>query len=106
MTHAYVDKDNVLCVDGKKVLTLMDCPARDSISTHPLLIDDKTSYLGILFEKEKPNPKTFKEVAVVPRRFKTYDTTEAIYSIFEDLRMRGYKDKVFNLRPENFELVG
>lgn len=106
MAQAYVDKDNVLCVDGKKVLTLMDCPARDSISTHPLLIDDKTSYLGILFEKEKPDPKTFKEVAVVPRRFKNYDTPEAIYSIFEDLRIRGYKNKVFNPRPENFELVG
>ena len=106
MTQAHIDEDGVLWVDSKKVLTLMNCPERDSISTHPLLINDKTSYLGILFEKEKPNPKTFKEVAVVPRRFKNYDTPEAIYSIFEDLRLRGYKDKVFNPRPENFELVG
>lgn len=105
MTQAYVDKENVLWVDGKKILTFIDNVWKDSISTGKDLFD-KTVYLGILFEKEKPDPKTFKEVAVVPRRFKTYDTAEAIYSIFEDLRMRGYKNKVPNLQPENFELVG
>lgn len=105
MTQAHIDKDGVLWVDGKKILTLIDNVWKDSISTGKALLDE-TVYLGILFEKEKPNPRTFKEVAVVPRRFKSYETTEAIYSIFEDLRLRGYKDKVFNLRPENFELVG
>ena len=105
MTQAHIDEDGVLWVDSKKILTLIDHVWKDSISTGKVLLDE-TVYLGILFEKEKPNPKTFKEVAVVPRRFKAYDTTEAIYSIFEDLRIRGYKDKVFDVRPENFELAG
>lgn len=99
----FVDDDGGLWIDGKKILTFIDHVWKDSISTGKDLFD-KTDYIGLLFEKEKPDPRTFKEVAVVTRRFKTYDTIEAIYSIFEDLRLQGYKGKVFDVRPENFAL--
>lgn len=104
MARAYVDKDNIVWVDDKKVLTLLGAFTYSCLD-HPLLHNsDKTEYLGLLFEEKRDPRMPAKECAVVQKRFEKYDSEEAIYSIFEDLRLQGYKDRIPDLRAENFVL--
>ncbi len=104
MTRACVDKDGVLWIDDKKVLTLLRSFTYSCLD-HPLLhSSDKTEYLGLLFEEKRDPKMPAKECAVVQKRFETYDSEQAIYSIFEDLRLHGYKDRVPDFRAENFVL--
>lgn len=64
------------------------------------------NYLAVMFEIEPDSKEYGKEIAVVPRRFGSYETEEAICSIARDLSFRGYASKVSYLLPETFALEG
>ena len=79
----------------------------DGVKRFTLLKPEKVrddNFLGVMFEKEPDSKEYCKEIAVVPKRFESYESEEAIYSIAQDLKYRGYKSKVAYLLPESFEL--
>lgn len=88
-------QDLEVWVDGVKRFTLLK----------PEKVRDD-NYLAVMFEKEPDSKEYCKEIAVVPRRFGSYETEEAICSIARDLSFRGYASKVSYLLAETFALEG
>ena len=68
--------------------------------------DKDKEFLAVMFEKVPGQKEYCKEIAVVPRRFGSYETEEAICSIARDLSFRGYASKVSYLLAETFALEG
>lgn len=97
-------KDEVLYVGDKKLFTLL-YSGKTLVLPYYREIEGNDC-ICVMFEKDKTTRSFAKEIVAVPRRFQKYESEESLYSIFEDLRLRGYGNKVPNIRPESFGLEG
>lgn len=97
-------KGDILYVGDKKLFTLL-YSGKTLVLPYYREIEG-CEYICVMFEKDETSRSFAKEIVAVPRRFQKYESEESLYSIFEDLRLRGHGNKVPNTRPESFGLEG
>ena len=68
--------------------------------------DEYKEFLAVMLEREPDSKEYGKEIVVVDRKFENYESEEAICSIAEELKYRGYRSQVSYLLSENFALEG
>lgn len=68
--------------------------------------DEYKEFLAVMLEREPDSKEYGKEIVVVDRKFENYESEEAICSIAEELKYRGYRNQVSYLLSENFALEG
>ena len=68
--------------------------------------DEYKEFLAVMLEREPDSKEYGKGIVVVDRKFENYESEEAICSIAEELKYRGYRNQVSYLLSENFALEG